>query len=321
MFRKLTLFGVFLTLIINVLGSYFRLSGADLALPNQNFIDVLIGGSHVYLAAASGLLVVLLVTLSWQQKQCRLAALTTSLLLLVLVGLQAALGFWAKAIVDMPIVIMTHVVLGMITFWLFFGLYLRVNPVVASRVSLTGQVRTGLVSFTRFVLFVLFLQIVLGIWVSANHAALVCSGFPQCNGQWWPEADYKTALNLFSGLFTGYTGVFSFDAQVAANWLHRVGALLSFVLLSLLMFMATATNSLKPVRTAGLCLGVLLFVQIGIGIIGVRLSMPLWAAIAHHAVAALLMLPLIAISFYSRYGEVETRPTVIEKVGARASTR
>ncbi|MEI7993275.1 MAG: signal recognition particle-docking protein FtsY, partial [Methylococcaceae bacterium] len=171
------------------------------------------------------------------------------------------------------------------------------------------------VSFTRFVQFVLLLQIVLGVWVSANHAALVCSGFPQCNGQLWPDADYKTALNLFSGLFTGYTGVFSFDAQVAANWLHRIGALVCFLLLSLLMFMATATNSLKPVRTAGLWLGVLLFVQIGIGIIGVRLSMPLWAVIAHHSGAALLMLPLIAISFYSRYGELETRPTFIEKVG------
>jgi len=215
----------------------------------------------------------------------------------------------------MPVVIMTHVVLGMITFWLFFGLYLRVNPVVASRISLTGQLRTVLVSFTRFVQFVLLLQIVLGVWVSANHAALVCSGFPQCNGQLWPEADYKTALNLFSGLFTGYSGVFSFDAQVAANWLHRVGALLSFVLLSLLMFMATATNSLKPVRTAGLWLGVLLFVQIGIAILGVRLSVPLWTAIAHHAVAALLMLPLMAISFYSRFGEVETPSPVIERVG------
>ena len=177
---------------------------------------------------------------------------------------------------------------------------------------LTGQVRRGLVNFTRFVLFVLLLQIVLGAWVSANHAALACSGFPQCNGQWWPNADYQNALNLFNGLLTGYTGVISFDAQVAANWLHRVGALLCFVLLSLLMFRATATNSLKPVRTAGLWLGVLLFVQIGLGIIGVKLGMPLWAAVAHHAVAALLMLPLIAISFYSRYGWVETRPPVIE---------
>jgi fused signal recognition particle receptor len=78
------------------------------------------------------------------------------------------------------------------------------------------------------------------------------------------------------------------------------------------MFSATATNSLKSVRTAGLWLGVLLFVQIGLAIIGVKLSMPLWAIVAHHAVAALLMLPLIAISFYSRYGGVSIQPPVIE---------
>lgn len=312
MFRKLTLFGVVLTLIIIVLGSYIRLSGVDnLALSDQSFIDLLIGGSHVYLSATLGLLVMLLGLMSWQQR-CRLAAMTTSLVLLLLVSLLAALGFWGKAVVDMPIVITTHVLMGMITFWLLFWLYLRVNPAIAGSVSVTGQVRRGLVNFTRFVLFVLLLQIVLGVWVSANHAALACSGFPQCNGQWWPNADYQNALNLFSGLLTGYTGVISFDAQVAVNWLHRIGALLSFVLLSLLMFHATATNSSKSVRTAGLWLGVLLFVQIGLGIIGVKLSMPLWIAVAHHAVAALLMLPLIAISFYSRYAGVETQPPVIE---------
>ena len=43
MFRKITLFGVVLTLIIIVLGSYIRLSGADLALSNQSFIEVLKG--------------------------------------------------------------------------------------------------------------------------------------------------------------------------------------------------------------------------------------------------------------------------------------
>jgi fused signal recognition particle receptor len=312
MFRKLTLFGVVLTLIIIILGSYIRLSGVDnLALSDQSFIELLIGRSHVYLAATLGLLVILLGLMSWQQG-CRLAAMTTSSVLLVLVGLQAALGFWGKAVVDMPVVITMHVLMGMITFWLLFWLYLRVNPAIAGPVSVKGQVRRGLVNLARFVLFPLLLQIVLGAWVSANHAALVCSGFPQCNGQWWPDADYQNALNLFNGLLTGYTGVIAFDAQVAANWLHRVGALLCFVLLSLLMFRATATNSLKSVRTAGLWLGVLLFVQIGLGIIGVKLGMPLWAAVAHHAVAALLVLPFIAISFYSRYGWVETRPPARE---------
>ncbi len=314
MFRKLTLFGVFFTLIIIVLGSYIRLTGAGLGLSDQSFIDVLRGSGHVYLTATLGLLILLLGLFSWRQHQCRFSAITISLILIVLVGLQAALGFWAKAIVIMPIIIVTHVLLGMITFWLLFGLYLRINPAITGRVSdgVTRQARAGLVNFTRFAMFVLLLQIVLGAWVSANHAALACSGFPQCNGQWWPKADYQNALNLIGGLFTGYIGVISFDAQVAANWLHRAGALLCFVLLSLLMFRATATNSLKPVRTAGLWLGLLLFLQIGLGIIGVKLSMPVWVAVTHHAVSALLMLPLIAISFYSRYGVEIIQPPVIE---------
>ncbi len=122
MFKIITLFSVVLTLIITVLGSYTRLSGVDAALSNQGHIDVMIGSSHVYLAATLGLLVLLLGLLSWSQKQCRLAAMTTSLILLFLVGLQAVLGFLGQAISDMPIVITTKVLLGMMTFWLLFWL-------------------------------------------------------------------------------------------------------------------------------------------------------------------------------------------------------
>ncbi|MFZ2171414.1 MAG: COX15/CtaA family protein, partial [Methylococcaceae bacterium] len=184
MFRKITLFAVILTLIVLVLGSYVRLAGAEPALFHQGFIKILHEGGHHYLAAALGLLVLLLGLFSWGQQQCRLAAMTTSCMLIVLVGLQAALGFWAKAIHMMPIVITTHVVLGMITFWLLFWLYLRVNPSIAGR----RQVQMGPVNFARFALLVLLVQIISGIWVSSNHAALACTGFPQCNGQWLPEA-------------------------------------------------------------------------------------------------------------------------------------
>ena len=309
MFRKLTLFGVVLTLIIILLGSYTRLSGADLGLVSP-VIALLKGSAHVYLAATSGLLVLLLCLFALRQQPRNIAVIMTSLSLVWLVGLQAALGVWAKTIHIMPIVITAQVLLGMLTFGLFFGLYLRLNPAITGRLA---KQRLGLGLFAQLSLLVLLLQIMLGVWVSANHAALACSTFPQCNGSWWPKADYQQALNLVNGLVTGYTGVISFDAQVAANWLHRVGALLCFVLLSLLMFRATAINSLKPVKTAGLWLGVLLFAQLGLGIGGVKLAMPLWIAVTHHAVAALLMLPLIAISFYSRYGTEEKQPPVTKR--------
>ena len=122
MFRKLTLFGVVLTLIIIVLDSYIRLSGAEPALSNQSYSEVLKGSGHVYLAVASGLVVLSLCVFSWRQQQGRLAAMTASLILLLLVGLQAALGYLAKAVHAMPIVITTQVLLGMITVsGCFFG--------------------------------------------------------------------------------------------------------------------------------------------------------------------------------------------------------
>ncbi len=312
MFRKLTLFCVFLTLIIVVLGSVIRLWTADAGLLSESMADVLKGTCHDYLTAALGLSILVVWLLSWRQQRCRSAAIVASVSLLILVALQAALGVLAKSIAIMPVVIVMHVTLGMITFWTLYWLYLLANPAIKGCISEKEKVRKGLIHTARAAMVVLLIQMILGAWVSANHAALACNGFPQCNGQWWPNADYLNALDFVNGLLTGYTGVISFDAQVAANWMHRIGALFSSLLLSIVMFGATATHSIKPVRTAGLWLGVLLFVQIGLAIITTKLAMPFWATPIHHAVAALLMLPLIAISFYSRFSfEEKQHPEII----------
>jgi len=336
MFRKITLFSVVLALIVIVAGSYVRLSGAGLGCPDwpgcygqaivseqadfkahaaeafpgqtPDIEKALKEMSHRYLAATLGVTVLLLTLLSWREQQSRLAVVTAASGLVLLVGLQAALGMWAVKLHVMPIVVTGHLLLGMMTFWLLFWLYLRVNP----KAPLLTVRRNGLAVFARVAMLVLFLEIVLGGWVSANYAALACSGFPQCNGSWWPKADYQTALDLFSGLRTGYTGVIAFDAQVAANWLHRVGVLVSFIVLTLLILSATSAHHPKPVRKAGLWLSVLLLMQIGSGIIGVKFGQPLWAAVAHNAFAALLMLPLIAIGFYSRHVYVEELKPAVE---------
>ncbi len=296
MFKYLSLFSAFLTLIIITLGSFIRLSGVDQGLISENLMEFLKVNIHDYLAIGLGFSVFTLGLFSWRQHQFKFAAVTVSFILIILVAMQAVLGIWAKELEAMPIILVVQVLLGMITFWGFFWLSLR-SSLVLSFLKKTHKVDR----FVGVVILGLFLQITLGIWVSANHAGLVCVGFPQCNGQWWPNADYYNALNLLSGLFTGYTGVISFEAQVAANWLHRVGALLNFILLSLVMFRATATNSLAVLRKAGIWLGVLLFTQIVLAIMSSKMGMPAWSVLVHHVVATLLMLPLIAISFYSKY--------------------
>lgn len=335
MFRKITLFSIILALIVIIVGSYVRLSGAGLGCPDWPGcygqaipFDLAQGSDHVgfveraeklfpgqtpdiakawkemghrYLAAILGMAILLLALLSWREQQSRSAAVSVALGLVLLVGMQAALGMWAVKLHNMPIVVTGHLLLGMMTFWLLFWLYLRVNP----KISLLTVRRNGLVLLTRFAMLVLFAEIILGAWVSANYAALACSGFPACNGSWMPNVDLQTALNLFNGLRTGYTGVIAFDAQVAVNWLHRVGALVSFIVLTSVMLNATSAHHSKPIRRAGLWLSVLLLLQVGSGIVGIKLGAPLWVGVAHNAIAALLMLPLIAINFYSRYDYFE----------------
>jgi fused signal recognition particle receptor len=335
MFRKITLFSAVLALIVILLEAYVRLSGAGLGCPDwpgcygqflvsddadfksraaQAFPDKPLDTvkawkqmGYRYLAGSLGVFIILLALTSWRQKQARLAAMTTSWVLVLLFGVQAALALGIVKTQAMPIVVTGHLLSGMLIFWLLSWLYLRLNP----RVS-TSKSRTGPGNFARFAMLVLFLQIVLGAWTSTNYGAMACTGFPQCNGSWWPEADYQGALNLFKGLITGYSGVISYDAQVAAHWLHRVGALISFILLSLVMLIATSASYPKPVRKAGLLLSLLLFVQIALGIVIVKLTMPLWGVVAHNAFSALLMLPLIAISFYSRYAYAEAPQPAVE---------
>lgn len=326
MFRKTTLFTVVLALLIVVFGSYIRSSGAELGCPdwpgcygqaivgndvefkNQaaidfpgHYLDVSKAQkvmAHRYLLALLGLLIVVIAVSAWTQKKCRVAAINSSISLVVLFGLQVALAIWAIELKAMPVIVTAQLLVGLFIFWQLYWLYLRVNP--ALELAQTAGMSTPRL-FARFAMLVLFLQIVLGGWTSINDAGLACADFPKCNGAWLPVANYLNALNLFSGLDTGYTGVLSFDGQVAVHWMHRVGAIVSFIVLTLVMLNATSEQNPRAVRKAGLLLSMLLMIQIVLGVFTVKFELPVFLSVAHAAFAALLMLPLIAVSFYSKY--------------------
>jgi len=338
MYRKAALFTLLLALLVIVLGSYVRLSDAGLGCPDWPgcYGQAVIGSdpefkaqaetsfpesplniskawkemTHRYVAGVLGIVILILALMAWTQKQCRAAAISSTSLLLILVGFQAALGMWAVTMKVMPIIVTGHLLMGFITFWLIFWIYLRVNP----KIELAKQQgNAGPRALAWFAMLILFCQIILGGWTSTNYAGMACSDFPRCNGTWLPAVDYLRSLNFFSGLETGYSGVLSYEGQVAVHWMHRAGALISFALLTFVMLRATSGYSAKPVRKAGLILSVLLLVQILLGIFSVKLELPLSIAIAHNVVAALLMLPLIAISFYSKYAYVGEIPAEDEE--------
>jgi fused signal recognition particle receptor len=313
MLRKITLFACLLAFINIVFNAYIHLADVNVkVLALQNFLNdpfVLLNSWVLpYLWGALSLTLFALVITALRSLQYIGKVIITASIVLISLGLQVLAGIWGIETQAMPLAVTTEVLLGFINFWLLFRLYLHTHP------ELVLQNKIATVRYLAIAaMLLLFVQIFLGVWSSSNTSTLMCADFPRCNGQWLPQADFISAINIFSGVLNNYFGVLSFDAQLAAHWLHRVGGLITFVVLVLLMLNATSSNQSKPIRKAGLFLSILLLIELGLGTFSIKLALPLWLMMAHNAFAALLMLPLIAISFYSKYGFVATEiPTIDE---------
>lgn len=315
MLKKITLFACLLAFISIVFNAYIHLSGASVkVLVLQSFLNdpFVLLNSWVLPYLWGGLLLTLfaLVITALRSSQYVNKVMITVITVFILLGLQVFAGIWGIETQAMPLAVTTEVLLGFINFWLLTRLYLHLQP---------GLVLQDKIATVRYfaiaAMLLLFVQIFLGVWSSSNTSTLMCSDFPRCNGQWLPQADFISAINIFSGVLNNYFGALSFDAQLAAHWLHRVGGLITFVVLVLLMLNATSSNQ-KIIRKAGLFLSILLLIELVLGSFSIKLGLPLWLMMAHNGFAALLMLPLIVISFYSQYGFVTAEISVTDEFQA-----
>jgi fused signal recognition particle receptor len=309
MIRKTTLVTLLIAFVCLVLTSATQLVDAKIAawLPLTQLSSV----------AVFALAVVIMAGLSWRETQARAAIVSTSSLIFLLLAGVGYLQVLASNGGLMPVLAAVHILCSFAAFWGMFRLYLHTHPqLILKSVTLAPPVY-----LTALAILVLFLQIMLGTWVSANSAGLVCTDFPLCKAQLLQQADYQSGLDLLNGVVNDYAGKLSFNARVAVHWLHRLGGLVSFVVLSLLMLSATSEKYSKPIRRSGLALSALLLVQITLGILTIKLSSPLWLDIAHSMMAAMLMLPLIAISFYSKHGFAEAEFVAVDLPSSSVSKK
>ncbi|MFO1273828.1 MAG: COX15/CtaA family protein [Rubrivivax sp.] len=158
----------------------------------------------------------------------------------------------------------------------------------------------GLRRFAGLALALLVLQIALGGWVSTNYAVLACNSFPDCNGHWWPPMNFAEGFTLLRELGrAGHGGYLSFEALVAIQMAHRLGAVAAALALAALAWQLLAQPAL---RAHGRALALLLVAQVGTGLSNVVLDWPIVAALAHSAGAALLVLVLTSLLARARLG-------------------
>jgi cytochrome c oxidase assembly protein subunit 15 len=145
---------------------------------------------------------------------------------------------------------------------------------------------------------VLAVQIALGGWVSSNYAALACPDLPLCLGQAVPPMDFKNAFHVLRELGQTPEGsLLTQDALTAIHWTHRMFALLVVGIVGWV-----ACRAWKFSKPLGALIGALVVLQFSLGIANVAVSRPLPLAAAHNAGAALLLIALVVLNFFSFRG-------------------
>ncbi|MDH5824569.1 COX15/CtaA family protein [Luteimonas sp. RD2P54] len=261
-------------------------------------IPAYMGGHTGAALALAGLgeAILLFAALRWSNVDlARAAALT-----LAVIVFQALLGKWTVTLLLKPVIVMGHLLGGLLTFSLLAWMAWRATDVpirLAGAAALRRLLAIGLG--------LLALQIALGGWVSANYAALACGGggwttadghgfdFPQCVGRWWPPADFREGFVLWRGLGPDYEGgVLGGEARIAIQMVHR---LMAVVVLGALLWIAARLLRTPGLRGWGGTLGALALAQVTLGILNVKLSLPLAVAVLHNAGAALLLFVLVSL--------------------------
>ncbi len=256
-------------------------------------IPLYMRGLHV---ASSALAIVaesllLFAALRWSNTDLsRASALTLAVIIF-----QALLGMWTVTWLLKPVVVMGHLLGGLLTFSLLVWTAWRATdrPI---KLAEALQLRHWVIGAIA----VLALQIALGGWTSANYAALSCGAgswsadnFPKCVGQWWPPHDFGEGFVLWRGVGVDYEGgVLDGAARIAIQMTHRIVATL---VAAYLLVLSWRLLRIPGMRGWGVGLVVLLLAQVGLGILNVKLALPLPVAVAHNAGAALLLFTLVSL--------------------------
>jgi cytochrome c oxidase assembly protein subunit 15 len=320
MYRKLAWFAVAYTLVVVVVGAYVRLADAGLGCPDwpgcygeltphhaRDDIEKAVeeqGGTHGpvsmgkawkemfhrYIAGGLGLLILAIAATAWLRRRelGQSPALATGILGLVI--FQAALGMWTVTLLLKPVIVTLHLLGGMALLALLALLALRQQVPRPLPAAVTRLRPLGILA-----LMVVIAQIALGGWVSTNYAALACTDFPTCHGEWLPQMDFGHGFQLVRELGKTAAGThLSYDAITAIHWTHRVGALVTLAVVGALALLLLRNPA--SARMGGVLLAVLLL-QIVLGIANVLGGLPLLLAAAHNAGAAILLLTMVVINF------------------------
>ncbi len=281
---------VALTLAVVVLSAYLRIAAADLGCAAWPAcyarLSAVQEGARgparaMHRATASTISVVVLgyLIVALRRRRDRVAALAMT----ALTALLAWVGLHTPSPLE-PWVTLVNVAGGMALLALCGWLWLRPGAAAAgpwSRRRLAAAVGVAVV----------YTQVALGAWAAAHYAE------PACPGLWCPgEVSAGRLADAFDPtrrLSVAEGRIAIDEASVLVQRAHRLGAFVTFLFLSMLVLYAPARTAAS--RQAGLALLAVLSVQVALGIGASLWGYPMWAAVGHNALAAVLLLAVVRL--------------------------
>ena len=278
------------------IGAHSDIHAAQTAMPSGpvTFTKAWIEMIHRYLAMAVGVLILVMAVASWLGSRPSQGAGASSgrtalphspwwpTATLVWVIVQGLFGKYTVTLKLYPAIVTAHLLGGMCLLAL---LMVQHETWRNRRLTLSSTQWAWTVGVTAL----LWGQIALGGWVSTNYAVLACTGFPTCNGQWWPTMNFEEGFTFLRELGRTDEGHFiPMEALVAIHMVHRIVALLLFAGLCALAWRLWISGDAALRRSAWWLLGLALW-QMASGLSNVVLGWPLAAALAHSAGAAALV--------------------------------
>lgn len=320
------LFVITVTFAVITLGAYVRLSHAGLGCPDwpgcygyligvpDNSIEIAnaensfqgsnvdIGKAwkemiHRYIAGALGIFIFILPFIFYKNNTNKLFKL--SLLVSILVVMQAMLGMLTVTLQLQPLIVMMHLMGGLTIITLLWLIFLRYNKnnyfnESQSFPNLSLKRIKNLSVLGYITLIVLVIQIMLGGWTSTNYAALACADFPKCNASWWPQMDFYNAFMVELATDLNYEfGRLDSPARVAIHFTHRIWAIVAAAMLVILSIASYKTIKIFYQKIISLCLVLFLFIQVTLGILNIKMGLPIYVAVAHNGNAAILLMCLV----------------------------
>lgn len=332
-YRKLVWVSVFLTFDLIVFGAFTRLTDSGLGCPDwpgcyglanpflahaqiaqaealmptgpvtaaKAWIEMV----HRYLAMTIGILIVAMMAQCWYQwRKTRRAEYAPwyPTALFFFVCLQGAFGAWTVTLKLQPVIVTTHLLLGMgllaLLAW-YGGRQDHLTSPVRTVVSASPPAMRNIRLLAGVSAALLLVQLALGGWTSTNYATLACTDFPLCDGKLIPDMDFEHGFSLWRELGKTAAGHYlPFAALTAIHWVHRNMGLLVALVAGYTAWRAWDHGALHKVARA---IAIVLGVQLLSGVATIFLSFPLAIAVLHNAGAAALVLLLTMLNYQAKY--------------------